>query len=130
MANRTYDFSSIGGSPVITAKAAADTKSGVAVVLTKDGANLPAAGKFATGIVIPGDETTSKGDDLTIQIRNQGMWTAGAAFDAGTLLAVDAEGLCQKATSGQYILAMALGSATAKGDLVQVAIIHAGYSAA
>ena len=44
-------------------------------------------------------------------------------------LAVDAEGFCQKAITGQYILAMALASATAKGDIVRVAIIHAGYEA-
>ena len=42
------------------------------------------------------------------------MWTAGAAFDSGDFLAVDAEGFCQKATTGQYILAMALASTTAK----------------
>ena len=44
-------------------------------------------------------------------------------------LAVDEEGLCQKATTGQYILAMALTPATAKRDIVNVAIIHAGYEA-
>ena len=60
---------------------------------------------------------------------NQGMWAAGAKIEAGDFLAVDAEGLCQKATTGQYILAMALTPATAKGDIVNVAIIHAGYEA-
>ncbi len=57
------------------------------------------------------------------------MWAAGAKIEAGDFLAVDAEGLCQKATTGQYILAMALTPATAKGDIVNVAIIHAGYEA-
>ena len=76
-----------------------------------------------------GDETVAKGDDITVQIRNQGMWAAGAKIEAGDFLAVDAEGLCKKATTGQYILAMALTPATAKGDIVNVAIIHAGYEA-
>ena len=90
---------------------------------------FPEAGKEATGIVLLGDETVAKGDDITVQIRNQGMWAAGAKIEAGDFLAVDAEGLCQKATTGQYILAMALTPATAKGDIVNVAIIHAGYEA-
>lgn len=83
MANRTIEYNPVSESPVIAAKAAADIKSGVAVALTKDGVKLPAAGKIATGIAIPGDETIHEGDSLTIQIKGQGMWTAGGAFDAG-----------------------------------------------
>ena len=104
MANRTYEYNPTGGSPVINVTAGAELKTAVAVLLTK-------------------------GDDITVQIRNQGMWAAGAKIEAGDFLAVDAEGLCQKATTGQYILAMALTPATAKGDIVNVAIIHAGYEA-
>ena len=125
MANRTYEYNPTGGSPVINVTAGAELKTAVAVLLTKDGAKIPEAGKEATGIVLLGDETVAKGDD----IRNQGMWAAGAKIEAGDFLAVDAEGLCQKATTGQYILAMALAPATAKGDIVRVAIIHAGYEA-
>ena len=114
---------------MINVTAGAELKTAVAVLLTKDGAKIPEAGKEATGIVLLGDETVAKGDDITVQIRNQGMWAAGAKIEAGDFLAVDAEGLCQKATTGQYILAMALAPATAKGDIVRVAIIHAGYEA-
>ena len=92
MANRTYEYNPTGGSPVINVTAGAELKTAVAVLLTKDGAKLPEAGKKATGIVLLGDETASKGDDITVQIRNQGMWTAGAAFDSGDFLAVDPEG--------------------------------------
>lgn len=127
MANRTYEYNPTGGSPVINVTAGEELKTAVAVLL--DGAKLPEAGKKATGIVLLGDETASKGDDITVQIRNQGMWAAGAKIEAGDFLAADAEGLCQKATTGQYILAMALTPATAKGDIVNVAIIHAGYEA-
>ena len=129
MANRTYEYNPTGGSPVINVTAGAELKTAVAVLLTKDGAKIPEAGKEATGIVLLGDETVAKGDDITVQIRNQGMWAAGAKIEAGDFLAVDAEGLCQKATTGQYILAMALTPATAKGDIVNVASIHAGYEA-
>ena len=129
MANRTYEYNPINVSPVIVATAGEVLKTAAAVLLTKDGVKLPEAGKKATGIVLLGDETVAKGDDITVQIRNQGMWAAGAKIEAGDFLAVDAEGLCQKATTGQYILAMALTPATAKGDIVNVAIIHAGYEA-
>ena len=129
MANRTYEYNPINDSPVIVATAGEVLKTAAAVLLTKDGVKLPEAGKKATGIVLLGDETAAKGDDITVQIRNQGMWAAGAKIEAGDFLAVDAEGLCQKATTGQYILAMALTPATAKGDIVNVAIIHAGYEA-
>lgn len=129
MANRTYEYNPINDRPVIVATAGENLKIAAAALLTKDGAKLPEAGKKATGIVVLENETVAKGDDITVQIRNQGMWTAGAAFDSGDFLAVDEEGLCQKATTGQYILAMALTPATAKGDIVNVAIIHAGYEA-
>ena len=129
MANRTYEYNPINDSPVIVATAGEVLKTAAAVLLTKDGVKLPEAGKKATGIVLLGDETVAKGDDITVQIRNQGMWAAGAKIEAGDFLAVDAEGLCQKATTGQYILAMALTPATATGDIVHVAIIHAGYEA-
>lgn len=129
MANRTYEYNPINDSPVIVATVGEVLKTAAAVLLTKDGVKLPEAGKKATGIVLLGDETVAKGDDITVQIRNQGMWAAGAKIEAGDFLAVDAEGLCQKATTGQYILAMALTPATAKGDIVNVAIIHAGYEA-
>ena len=129
MANRTYEYNPINASPVIVATAGENLKTAAAVLLTKDGAKLPEAGKKATGIVILENETVAKGDDITVQIRNQGMWAAGAKIEAGDFLAVDEEGLCQKATTGQYILAMALTPATAKGDIVNVAIIHAGYEA-
>lgn len=129
MASRIYEYNPINDSPVIVATAGEALKTAVAVLLTKDGAKIPKAGKEATGIVLLGDETVAKGDDITVQIRNQGMWEAGAKIEAGDFLAVDAEGFCQKAITGQYILAMALAPATAKGDIVRVAIIHAGYEA-
>lgn len=129
MANRTYEYNPTGGSPVINVTAGEALKTAAAVLLTKDGVKLPEAGKKATGIAVLENETVAKGDDITVQIRNQGMWAAGAKIEAGDFLAVDAEGLCQKATTGQYILAMALTPATAKGDIVNVAIIHAGYEA-
>lgn len=93
MANRTYEYNPTGGSPVINVTAGAELKTAVAVLLTKDGAKIPEAGKEATGIVLLGDETVAKGDDITVQIRNQGMWAAGAKIEAGDFLAVDGRGI-------------------------------------
>ena len=52
MANRTYEYNPINDSPVIVATAGEALKIAAAVVLTKDGAKLPEAGKKATGIVV------------------------------------------------------------------------------
>ena len=49
MANRTYEYNPTGGSPVINVTAGAELKTAVAVLLTKDGAKIPEAGKEATG---------------------------------------------------------------------------------
>lgn len=64
MANRTYEYNPINDSPVIVATAGEALKTAAAVVLTKDGAKLPEAGKKATGIVVLEDETIAKGDDI------------------------------------------------------------------
>ena len=48
MANRTYEYNPTGGSPVINVTAGAELKTAVAVLLTKDGAKIPEAGKGKT----------------------------------------------------------------------------------
>jgi len=45
MANRTYEYNPTGGSPVINVTAGAELKTAVAVLLTKDGAKIPEAGR-------------------------------------------------------------------------------------
>lgn len=54
---------------------------------------------------------------------------AGAEFARGTLLATDKDGLCQEASAGQWVCARALASASEKGSLIRVQIIHAGQMA-
>lgn len=132
MNNRTFENTQINESVTIVVSAAEELKgmNCKAVTLTADGAKLPAAGDAPVGIVlISQEEDYKKGDEVSLQVKDIGFWLAGATVSAGDLLAVDAEGMCQKATSGQYAYARALGAATDKGDIVTVQIINAGVQA-
>lgn len=125
----SYEYTGISSSATVTLPAGAEL-SGVnarAVKLTEEGLTLPGAGEDAIGIVlITEDETYKKGEDVTIQVKDIGVWKAGAEFSAGALLAVDAEGYCQEATAGQWIVGRALTVARAKGDIIRAQLIHAG----
>lgn len=129
MAN-TYEYTGINNSATIVVSAGVDLgeANGKAVRITEGAVALPEAGDIPTGIIlITEDEPIKKGDEVTIQVKDIGMWKAGGEFAPGDLLAVDAEGLCQKVSAGQYIFARALTGSAAKGDFVTVQIINAGY---
>ena len=129
MGANSYEYTGINTSPTITFPAGEELSEvhAKAVKLTEDGLVLPGAGEEAVGIVlITEDETYQKGEDITIQVKDIGLWKAGAELPAGTLLAVDAEGFCQEAAAGQWVLGRALTSAQAKGDVIRVQLIHAG----
>lgn len=85
------------------------------------------AGENALGIIIPGQDAVAQNDDVTIQIKEIGRWKAGAAISAGAELTTDANGAAITATSGAFILAIALESAAAAGAIIQVQIVKAGY---
>ena len=128
-----FEYTMINQSPTLSVVAGAEIEDAQckAVSLADGKAVLPAAGEIPTGILlISSEDKITAGAEATLQIKDIGMWRAGAAFEAGALLAADAEGLCQKATAGQYIFARALGAAAVKGDLVSVQIINAGYEKA
>lgn len=129
MGKSSYEYTGINSSATVTFEAAAGLSdvNGKAVKLTEEGTTLPAAGEEAIGIVlITEDGDYKKGDAVSVQIKDIGLWKAGAEIAAGDLLAADAEGLCQTAAAGQWVLARALSPATAKGDIIKVQIIHAG----
>ena len=69
MSERVYEYNPIDESPVIVATAAQELATARAVLLTKDGAKLPTAGKEATGIAILENEKVAKGDDLQFRSR-------------------------------------------------------------
>lgn len=125
----SYEYTGINTSATVTFPAGADMADigATAVTLSEEGLSKPDAGAEVLGIVLVSeDESYKKGDDITVQVKDIGIWKAGAELPAGALLASDAEGLCQEASSGQWVLARALTAASAKGDLIRVQIIHAG----
>ena len=127
-----YIGTSINESPVIAAKAGAAITDGamLAVFMDDTGVKVPAeAGAVAVGLLIPETETVAVGDDVTIQVKDMGLWKTGAAVAAGELLTPDTAGKATKATDGNFILAQALDAATAADQVIRVQIIKAGYAA-
>jgi len=128
----TFEYSGINTSTTISLLAGAKLEKpcGIALKLTADGAVLPAAGNDVAGIaLISNQNPVEAGERVDVQVKDIGLWKAGAEIVQGDLLAADAEGLAQKAAAGQYVVARALTGAGAKGDLVKVQIINAGKMA-
>lgn len=128
-----YEYTTMNTSPTIAVEVGGELGDirGKAVKFTDGTVRLPSAGEVPVGIVLfSEDESVKTGDEVTVQVKDIGKWKAGATVAVGDLLAADAEGLCQKATEGQYIFARALSAANAKNDLVTVQIINAGYEKA
>ena len=127
-----YIGTSINESSVISAKAGAAI-SGGAMLAAAMGATgtvsvVSTAGAVPVGLLIPETEAAvAAGDDVTVQVKNIGLWTAGAAVDAGALLMSDANGKAVTATAGKFVLAQALEAASADGQIIHVQIIKAGY---
>lgn len=88
---------------------------------------LPSAGDPCMGIALADSEGVAAGDDLHVQIKDIGYWKAGAAVARGAELATNAAGKCITATSGAFIMAIALEAASAADDIIQVQIVKAGY---
>lgn len=128
---KTMLGTAINPSPTIVLKANAAIASGArAVALAVNGgkAVLPSAGAAVIGISgMETDDAVAAGDDIEIQIKDIGKWTAGEAIAVGDELATDAAGKAVKATAGDFIVGYALSAATAAGTLVQVQITKSGY---
>lgn len=122
---------SINESPTIAAQAAGAITGGalLAAVIDSTGASVATAGAAAAGLLIPETDDVVAGDTVTIQVKDIGLWKAGAAVEAGALLASDADGKAVEATAGSFILAQALEAATAADQVIHVQIIKAGYAA-
>nr|DAU92076.1 MAG TPA: capsid fiber protein [Caudoviricetes sp.] len=126
----TYFGTSINDSPTITlpAKEKIENAQGIALAVSNGELTKPTAGANVIGIaLLTNDEIVSAGYDITVQIKEIGKWTAGEAFEIGDELTTNAEGKAVKATTGNFITAIALTNATADGDIVNVQIIKAGY---
>jgi hypothetical protein len=123
----------INDSPVITGKATTAINDG-AFLATKFDANggvvLAGAGDNALGLLIATTpEKVAAGEDVTVQIKDIGLWKTGGAVAAGAELTPDANGAAVTAEEGAFILAIALESAAAEGAVIKAQVIKAGYKA-
>ena len=126
----SYYGTTINDSAVIVVKAGEEIPAPAFLAVGADG-KVATAGKNAIGIVMPGcDDKVTVGDDLDVQIKDIGAWTAGAAVAYGDELAVEAGGKAVKATAKSFIVGIALEEATKAGQRVAVQIVKAGYKPA
>ena len=127
-----YNGSIINPSPTIIAPAGEAITSGSfsAVAFNNNGSFVTAKkGSVPVGILIAEEEDViAIGDEITAQIKDISIWKAGAAVVAGALLTPDNEGLAIAATAGDFIFAIALESADAKGQVIKVQITKSGYA--
>lgn len=85
---------------------------------------LAGAGEAAIGVVIiTNAEESNVGDDVDIQVKEIGLGKAGEAITKGTELAASADGSLVKATSGQFVIGVALDSAAAAGKYIKMQIV-------
>ena len=125
-----YFGASVNESPVIALPANAAIEGGamLAVTLSETGLAIAKKGEAAIGILIAETDDIGVGETATIQVKDIGLWKAGAAINAGALLASDANGKAVTAEDGDFILAQALEAATEDGHIIKVQIIKAGKS--
>lgn len=87
------------------------------------------AGEKALGI-LPAQtpDIVAKGESVSVQIKDMGLWRSGGTFRKGDLLTCAADGRAVKAASGQFALGMALGASGAAGQLVHVQLCKSGFA--
>lgn len=124
----SYFGTAINESPVIAIQAGEEIAAPAFLAVTADG-KLAKDGALALGIVTPDcDDKVAAGDDLTVQIKDIGLWLAGAEVAVGDELTPDENGKAKKAEDGNFIVAIALNAATKADQRVTVQICKAGYA--
>lgn len=120
----------INDSPVITGEATAAINNGAFLAAKFDangGIVLAGAGENALGVLIATTpDTVAAGDDVTVQIKDIGLWKTGGAVAAGAELTPDANGAAVTAAANNYVTAIALEAAAAAGQIIKVQIVKSG----
>ena len=120
----------INDSPVITGKATAAINNGAFLAVKFDGNGgivLAGAGENALGLLIATTpEKVAAGEDVTVQIKDIGLWKTGGAVAAGAELTSGTNGAAVTAAAGNYVTAIALESATVAGKVIKVQIVKSG----
>ena len=91
-------------------------------------------GKVAVGLILsdaPADDSgsTPAGAEIDVLIKDIGLGIAGEAIKAGDLLTAGSDGKLKKSAESNFIFGMAMTSAEADGELVQVQITKGGFGA-
>lgn len=128
----TYNGTIINNSATIVANAAEDIENGafLAAKLDSTGLKIATAEDNPIGIFIAETDNIKTGDRATVVVKDICRATVGEAVAAGDHLAAGADGKLMKATSGKFILATALETATEDGQTIVVQICKAGFAAA
>lgn len=129
----TFEYTGINSSATVDFLAGAKLTEpkGIGLALGTSGVTLPTAGGDIVGIaIISNPDVVETGERVDVQVKDIGLMKAGGAFNAGALLAVDATGKAVTAASGKTIVARALETASAAGDLVKVQLINCGATGA
>ena len=120
----------INHSPTIVGKSTDAIANGAFLAAKFDetgGIVLAGAGENAIGLLIATTpEAVAAGEDVTVQIKDIGLWKTGAAVAAGAELTADANGAAVTATTGKYATAIALEAAAAPGAIIKVQIVKSG----
>jgi hypothetical protein len=129
----SYIGTSINNSPTIVAPASADISNGEFLAAKFSSGKIAlcgTAGEHVLGLIIPEQDSIKADDDVTVQVKDIGLWKTGAAVAAGAELTTNASGAAITAASGNFIFAVALEAASASGKIIRVQIIKAGYKPA
>lgn len=121
----------INDSPVIAVTTAEDIESAAfkAVKFDENGnVVLAGEGDTAIGIVTAEFDNVSKGDDVTVQIKDIGMCIVSEDISAGAELSCGAKGEFKVAATGDFVMGFALEATTA-GSIARVQVTKSGYKA-
>ena len=125
-----YIGTSINDSPTIARIAGGAITSGAFLAAKFDGSGdilQAGAGENAIGL-LPAEtpEAIAEGDRVTVQVKEIGLWKAGAAIAAGAELTPDADGKAATAGAGDYVVAIALKAAATADEVIPVQIVKCG----
>lgn len=128
----TYIGSTINDSATVVIPAGADLEKpqGIALAVNENGkVVLPTLGANAIGIALFSNDPVKSGEDVQIQIKDIGKMVASEAIKVGDEIMTTAEGKAAKATSGKFIIGVALTKAAAAGSVIEIQITKSGYKA-